>query len=458
MLQAALYSEDNELQHLLINVCRGSIEFLQDFSEEAIHRTVATNNCDLVFLDLSSKNRSPQERIDFSKRIVMSTASAVVIADDCFRETAIELIRQGADSYHRRSAFIRDLETLAQGKYESNLPRTSGRTVSQQLGGRGGSLLIGKSSQMQKVYEMVNRVADLDASVLITGESGTGKELIARSIHNQGSRADQPFVAVSCSAIPESLLEAELFGHEKGAFTGTTGARKGYFEQVGAGTLFLDEIGDLSMSAQVKLLRVLQERQFNRLGSNRLIPLQARLLFATHRNLADMVTRNSLREDFYYRINVLRIEAPPLRDRLEDVPEIATHFLRQYSQEFQLPVKMISPEAYDLMQAYSWPGNVREMENVIQRAIVLARGDTIFPYDLPLQTKEDNVIGIADYQTSGVLDQFLLNYKVKMVMDALKEHRGNKSLAARSLGISRPYLYRLIRHNNLEDGPSIVEG
>jgi DNA-binding NtrC family response regulator len=459
MLQVALYSEDIELQRLLANVYRGSFQFLQEFNEEAINRLLAPDNTNLVYLDLSSKHRPLQNCIEFAQRIITSAVSSIVLADDCHQEAAIELVRQGADGYHQRSAFIRNLENIVQRKCEINLPSPKSRAISQQLSGaRGGKRLIGKSIQMQKVCDLVNRVASLDASVLITGESGTGKELIARSIHNQGVRANQPFVAVSCSAIPESLLEAELFGHEKGAFTGTTGTREGYFEQAGSGTLFLDEIGDLSLSAQVKLLRVLQERQFNRLGSNRLIPLQARLIYATHRDLGEMVAHQRLREDFYYRINVIRINVPPLRERAEDIPEIATHFLRHYSQEFQLPMKMISQEAYDLMQAYSWPGNVREIENVIQRAIVLAPSDTIFQRDLPLQMKEDNnVIGIANYQTTGVLDQFLLNHKVKLVMDALRTHHGNKSLAARSLGISRPYLYRLIRYGNLEHVPDIGE-
>ena len=216
--------------------------------------------------------------------------------------------------------------------------------------------LIGSSPQMQRVYQMVHRVTNLNASVLVTGESGTGKELIARAIHNLGSRANRPFVAVSCGAIPETLIEAELFGHEKGAFTGTVGAREGYFEQAGDGTLFLDEIGDLSLFTQVKLLRVLQQMEFSRLGSNNLIPLRARLIFATHQDLAKLVAEGKFRQDLYYRINVMRIDSPALQDHPEDIPQIARHFLRHYAQLFQKPMEIIEPEAMAMLQSYSLAG------------------------------------------------------------------------------------------------------
>src|SRR6478736_1113543 len=191
--------------------------------------------------------------------------------------------------------------------------------------------MIGSSPQMQRVYDLMNRVANISATVLVTGESGTGKELIANGIHRMGIRANKPFVAVCCGAIPETLIEAELFGHEKGAFTGTVGTRVGYLEQASDGTLFLDEIGELSLSTQVKLLRVLQQREFSRLGSNKLVPLKARVLFATHRNLSEMVEEGTFRRDLYYRVNVMRINIPPLRDRSEDIPLLAEHFLHQYA-------------------------------------------------------------------------------------------------------------------------------
>jgi DNA-binding NtrC family response regulator len=303
---------------------------------------------------------------------------------------------------------------------------------------------------MQRVYQLVQRVTNLNASVLVTGESGTGKELIARAIHNLGSRATRPFVAVSCGAIPETLIEAELFGHEKGAFTGTVGAREGYFEQAADGTLFLDEIGDLSLFTQVKLLRVLQQMEFSRLGSNKLIPLRARLVFATHRDLGKLVAEGKFRQDLFYRINVMRIDSPPLQEHPEDIPTIARHFLRHYSQSFQKPMDTIEPEAMEALQNYAWPGNVRELENVMQRAIILAPGQTIRAEDLTLHVHEEEadlgeVVDIGDYNVAGSFERQLREYKVKLAVAAVRENNGNKTLAARSLCISRAYLHRLIR-------------
>ena len=306
---------------------------------------------------------------------------------------------------------------------------------------------------MQRVYQLVRSVTNLNAAVLVTGESGTGKELIARAIHNLGSRANKPFVAVSCGAIPETLIEAELFGHEKGAFTGTVGSREGYFEQAADGTLFLDEIGDLSVFTQVKLLRVLQQMEFSRLGSNKLIPLRARLIFATHQDLGKLVAEGKFRQDLFYRINVMRIDSPQLQERPEDIPLIAGHFLRHYANVFQKPMDSIEPAAMEMLQSYSWPGNVRELENVMQRAIILAPGRVVRTEDLNLKNHEpeedaaafDQIVDIADYQPSGSFERQLRDYKIRLAVAAVRENNGNKTLAARSLSISRAYLHRLLR-------------
>ena len=305
--------------------------------------------------------------------------------------------------------------------------------------------MIGSSAQMRQVYQLVESVTSLNTSVLVTGESGTGKELVARAIHNLGSRSGKPFVAVSCGAIPETLIESELFGHEKGAFTGSAGAREGFFEQAGDGTLFLDEIGELSPYTQVKLLRVLQQREFSRLGSNKLVPLKARLIFATHQDLGEMVAQGKFRQDLYYRINVLRIHSPALQERSEDIPQIANYFLRQYCQSYQKQIKTIESNAMSLLQSYAWPGNVRELENVIQRAIIVARGEAIRLEDLPLNLREESVVDISDYQPAGSFERQLRDYKIKLAATAVRENNGNKTLAARSLCISRAYLHRLIR-------------
>jgi transcriptional regulator with PAS, ATPase and Fis domain len=305
--------------------------------------------------------------------------------------------------------------------------------------------LIGASAEMLDVYDRIRRVASLNASILITGESGTGKELIARAVHNLGSRAGAPFVAVSCGAIPETLIESELFGHEKGAFTGTTGTRTGYFEQAANGTLFLDEIGELTLQTQVKLLRVLQQREFTRLGSGRPIPLKARVIFATHRDLSQMIAAGTFRLDLFYRINVMTIKAPALADHSEDIPGLAMFFVKQYSELYEKWVSGIAPKAMAALQGYHWPGNVRELENVIQSAIVCADTEIIELKDLPESFQEAGAETDEDVPQLGSFERLLREFKTRLALKAIEDCHGNKTLAARSLNISRAYLHRLIR-------------
>ncbi len=451
ILRVGLYSEDRTLQPLLASALGRDFQILHESSESAINDLISAGKCDVVILDLNSHRGLVTERIESTRRLLTTQAATVVMADDSLRATAMDMVRQGAYGYCRRPPSIRDLKTMLRRAHENASLKRQLQVVQQrneenaQESGQCDQM-IGSSPQMKKVYHLVGCVADLNASVLVTGESGTGKELIARAIHNLGSRSDKPFVAVSCGAIPETLIEAELFGHEKGAFTGTVGAREGFFEQAGEGTIFLDEIGELSLYTQVKLLRVLQQREFSRLGSNKLIPLKARLVFATHQDLGEMVAQGKFRQDLYYRINVMRIDSPPLQDHPEDIPQIARHFLRHFTQMFQKPLYDFEPEAMSLLQSYSWPGNVRELENIVQRAIILAQGDTIRAVDLPINLREDeNVVDIADFHPAGSFERQLRDYKIRLAETAVRENHGNKTLAARSLCISRAYLHRLIR-------------
>jgi DNA-binding NtrC family response regulator len=462
MIRIGLYSEDRTLQPLLSSALGKDFQVLLESDGDGMDALVSSGGCDVLILDLYSHRDSLQERIERSRLLIASNVPAILMADDSLRSTAFELVRTGAFGYCRRPPSVRDLKTMLSRAYENS-------SLKQQLHGThravddSGSCdqILGSSAGMQRVFQLVRSVTNLNASVLITGESGTGKELIARAIHNLGARSSKPFVAVSCGAIPETLIEAELFGHEKGAFTGTVGAREGYFEQAGDGTLFLDEIGDLSLYTQVKLLRVLQQMEFSRLGSNRLIPLRARLIFATHQDLAKLVAEGKFRQDLYYRINVMRIEAPPLQDRLEDVPSIAEHFLRHYAQLFQKPMDGIDPAAMEMLQGYPWPGNVRELENVMQRAIILAPGRMVRAEDLSLHLQDeevadlDGVVDIGDYQPAGSFERQLRDYKIKLAVTAVRENNGNKTLAARSLCISRAYLHRLIRL--AESDPAFAE-
>jgi len=452
MIKVGLYSEDRTLHPLLSSALGKEFQIALKSDQQEMSDMVSAGECDVMVLDLNSNHESLQERINFSRTLIASTVPSIVTADDGLRSTAFELVRTGAFGYCRRPPSIRDLKTMLSRAYENSLLKRQLETVQQRMEDPGTcDRLIGSGRHMQHVYQMVHRVTNLNAAVLVTGESGTGKELIARAVHNMGARAKRPFVAVSCGAIPETLIEAELFGHEKGAFTGTVGAREGYFEQAGDGTLFLDEIGDLSLFTQVKLLRVLQQMEFSRLGSNKLIPLLARLIFATHRDLAQLVAEGKFRQDLFYRINVMRIESPSLQEHPEDIPQIAEHFLRHYAQMFQKPMDSIEPDALHMLQAYPWPGNVRELENVMQRAIILSPGMTVRVEDLALSLPEDevdegeDVVNIGDYHPAGSFERQLRDYKVKLAVTAVRENNGNKTLAARSLSISRAYLHRLIR-------------
>ncbi len=457
MIKVGLYSEDHSLSLFLSSALGKEYQVFLEPDWEDMSRLVAERECDVAILDLNSTHDSPELRKAFQQRLNAAGVPSVVLADDDLRPGALELVGAGAFGYSPRPLSLSDLEAKLIGAYQSSFIKRPLRNAppppQQKTTTTGCDGLIGSSPQMQRAYKLIRSVASLNASVLVTGESGTGKELIARAIHNLGRRSDRPFVAVSCGAIPETLIEAELFGHERGAFTGSVAAREGYFEQAADGTLFLDEIGDLSLFTQVKLLRVLQEMEFSRLGSTRIIPLRARLIFATHRDLARLVAEGKFRQDLFYRINVMRIESPRLRDHAEDIPEIAWHFLRQYSRVFQKPMEGIEDDAMELLQSHSWPGNVRELENVMQRAIILAPGTMVRVEDLSFNDQEDDVAGfsdpdivdIGDFQPAGSFERQLRDYKIKLAVSAVREHNGNKTLAARSLCISRSYLHRLLR-------------
>jgi len=452
MITIGLFSEDRTLQALLASALGKDFRIESKSDEGGMNTLVATGDCDVLLVDLSSHLTPLQDHVQYARQLAELEIPAIILADDSLRSTAFELVRHGAFAYCRRPPSIRDLKTLLTRACEATAHTNVQPIASPPMQVHGCcDQLIGTAPQMQRVYQLVRSVANLNAAVLVTGASGTGKELIARAIHNLGCRANRPFVAVSCGAIPETLIEAELFGHEKGAFTGTVGAREGYFEQAADGTLFLDEIGDLSIYTQVKLLRVLQQMEFNRLGSNRLIPLRARLIFATHRDLPKLVAEGKFRQDLYYRINVMRIEAPALQEHAEDIPAIATHFLRRYALTFQKPMASIDSEAMEVLQGYSWPGNVRELENVMQRAIILAPGTTVRAEDLSISVPDEDlgdfegVVDISDYHPAGSFEGQLRDYKIKLAANAVRESNGNKTLAARKLGISRAYLHRLIR-------------
>jgi transcriptional regulator with PAS, ATPase and Fis domain len=295
----------------------------------------------------------------------------------------------------------------------------------------------------------VARVAPSQATVLIRGESGTGKELIANAIHFAGQRSQKAFVKVSCSAIPETLLEGELFGHEKGAFTGATQRRIGRFEEAEGGTIFLDEIGDLSPGTQVKLLRILQEKEFQRLGSNQTLKSDVRVITATHQNLEEAIKKGRFREDLYYRLNVISIHLPPLRERREDISPLIDHFLKKYSKLNQKAISDISKEGRTLLLRYPYPGNVRELENIIERAVVLCRGEVITTQDLPFHLKEEQPEHLWETSKKAkTLPESLEEIERDLIINAIHQHQGVQTRAAGSLGISERVLrYKIKKYN-----------
>jgi Nif-specific regulatory protein len=309
------------------------------------------------------------------------------------------------------------------------------------------SSIIGKSHAMRSLYDLLAQVAPSDTTVLIRGESGTGKEMIAQALHYSSPRADKPFIKVNCAALPENVIESELFGHEKGAFTGAIATRKGRFEMADTGTIFLDEIGDLSPGMQVKLLRVLQEREIERVGGNRTIKIDVRIVTATNRNLEELLQKNLFREDLYYRLNVFPLHLPPLRERKSDILLLADHFIEKYNKKSHKSVKRIATSAINLLMSYHWPGNVRELENVIERAVLLANNDVILGIHLPPSLQSAESTGT---QPSTTLQETLDRVERELILDALKSSKGNYSKTAKALGITERIMGLRIKKYNLD--------
>lgn len=309
------------------------------------------------------------------------------------------------------------------------------------------SNIVGNSREMQAVFDLIAQVSSVNTTVLIRGESGTGKELVANAIHYHSHRSNGPFIKVNCSALPETVIESELFGHEKGAFTGATTQRKGRFELASGGTIFLDEVGDLSAATQIRLLRVLQEKSFERVGGNRTIHANVRIIAATNRDLEHLIVTGQFREDLYYRLNVFPIHLPPLRKRKTDILLLADHFVEKYNRLHHKTIRRISTPAIDMLMSYHWPGNVRELENCIERAALLSKDDVIHGHHLPptLQTAE-----ASGTRPQNTLKEALDNVERELILDALKDSRGNMSRASRLLGISERIMGLRVRKHRID--------
>ena len=455
MIRLLVHSKDPCLQRVFSASLQPDFEVTVEPDADRVKDLAFSGKAEVLLLDFDSNYSDLNAHLALFDQIESCGAPIVVMADDKTRSAALALMQRSACDFSRRPPSLVELRVKLRRAYEQACLNREASPM-REAGGSEPSCdrLIGAGPLSKGVYELIRRVADLDAFILITGESGTGKELVARAIHNLSCRSTAPFVAVSCGAIPETLLEAELFGHEKGAYTGTNGSREGYLEQAGRGTLFLDEIGELSPNAQVKLLRVLQQREFSKLGGTRLIPMKARVLFATHRDLAQLVEEGKFRRDLYFRVNVMQIKVPALRQRSEDIPLLVNHFLEKFSTEYRRPVDRIHPNAMSRLMEYDWPGNVRELENAIARAVIVAQGNTIMQQDLPdsLWPDEDIVCIESAVPRMNSFEAQMREYKIKLANRAISECNGNKTLAARNLQISRAYLHRLLRGGADDDG------
>jgi two-component system NtrC family response regulator len=457
-METVLIVDDEKNYPLVLSAVLGEegFETLTANSGPAALEILENSDVDLVLTDMKMPGMDGIELLERIKArdpdlpVIMMTAHGTV-------ERAVEAMQKGA--YHYLTKPFDNTRLVLYAHKASGVFRVvkENRRLREAFDRQYGlGNLVGKSRAMQEVFDLVRKVAPTTATTLIEGESGTGKELVARSIHVGSPRRELPFVAVNCSALAESLLESELFGHEKGAFTGAVTMRKGRFEMADGGTLFLDEIGELPASLQVKLLRVLQERTFERVGGMKPIQVNIRLIAATNRNLKADAQRGRFREDLYYRLNVVRISLPPLRQRTEDIPALVRHFMAKFAGQRQsaVPVSRLAPEVERLFHQYRWPGNVRELENVIERAMILCPGDTIRVADLPRDYKE-NVYGSLDLEgipESAKLNETLELIEKKMIRRALKRTHYVQAHAAELLGIGKSNLNQKLKKFGIDVG------
>jgi DNA-binding NtrC family response regulator len=411
---------------------------------EAGLKVLRREKVDLVVTDLKLPGMNGLEFLQAVKRANAATPVIVMTAYGTV-ETAVEAMKAGASDYVLKPFAIEELKLIIHKELDVRRLREENRSLREALGQRYEFRnIIARSARMQEVLATVERVAPTNSTVFLGGESGVGKDLIARAIHEHSRRAAGPFIKINCTAIPESLLESELFGYEKGAFTGAVTSKPGKFELADKGTIFLDEIGDVPAATQVKLLRVLQEREFERLGGTKTLKVDVRVVAATNQDLRAALEQGTFREDLYYRLNVVPINIPPLRERKEDIPYLVDHFIARFARESGKPITGITPPTMQRLMEFHWPGNVRELENIIERALALSTGTVIDVGDIQLDASPSSpsrpsapVAFLADGMT---LDQF----EDEIVKEALRRAGGNKSQAARLLGLSRNALrYRL---------------
>jgi DNA-binding NtrC family response regulator len=447
-----IVEDEAKMRRLLeLNLGEDGFKTLSAGDAESGLKLLRDHAVDLVVTDLKLPGMNGLEFLHAIKRqnaalpVVVMTAFGTV-------ETAVEAMKAGASDYVLKPFSLSEMRMVVRKELDVRDLREENRSLREALGKRYvHPNVVARSVKMQEVLATVDRVARTNSTVLLGGESGVGKDLIARAIHEKSRRAAGPFIKINSTAIPENLLESELFGYEKGAFTGANASKPGKFELADKGTLFLDEIGDVPPAIQVKLLRVLQEREFERLGGTRTVKVDVRLIAATNRDLREALEQGTFREDLYYRLNVVPIDIAPLRQRKEDIPDLVNLFISRFAGDSGKPVESITPEAMQILVNYHWPGNVRELQNIIERACALAKGTVLKAGDVHLDLRPAKVAnGASGFLPEGMT---LEHWEDEMIQEALRRANGNKSQAARLLGLSRNALrYRLSKIGIADEG------
>ena len=442
MKKRILVVDDEEKLRRVIELHLLSAGFEVDKARSAEEALKLVDRADMVITDLRLPSMDGLQLLSLIRR---QNAQAPVVVMTAFGtvENAVEAMKSGATDFLLKPFSLDHLTAVVQKALEVRALRDENRQLKEELGRRYEfDNITGRSAAMQEIFSTITRVAPTRATVLLAGESGVGKDLIARAIHFHSPRRDRPFVKINCTALPENLMESELFGYEKGAFTGAAQTKPGKFEQADSGTVLLDEIGDVPASIQVKLLRVLQEREIERLGSNKTLHIDVRVIAATNSDLRAALEQGTFREDLYYRLNVVPISIPPLRARREDIPFLAEHFVRTFGADNASPVQSITEAAIKKLTEYHWPGNVRELQNVIERSLVLCSGTILDAGDIKLETAPRPRAQTGEHLLPDGMT--LDEYEQSIIREALQRAEGNKSQAARLLGLTRNALrYRL---------------
>jgi two-component system nitrogen regulation response regulator NtrX len=427
-------------------------------------KTYMADPPDLMLLDIWMPDMDGLETLRRIREI-MPTAQVMVMSGHGSIETAVKAIKLGAYDYIEKPLSLENVTLRVKHALEQYRLEEENRSLRTKVQRK--FELVGQSSAMQQLRQLIDTAGPTNSRVLVGGENGTGKELVARAIHLQSARADRPFVAVNCAAIPETLIESELFGHEKGSFSGATSMKRGQFEQADGGTLFLDEIGDMSLNTQAKVLRALQEQQFTRVGGTKLLKVDVRVLAASNKDLMKEIEKGTFREDLYYRLNVVPIVVPPLRERREDIPLLIRHFMKLHTEEQGLRMKEVTPEAMNVFQQYEWPGNIRELRNLIERLMIMVPGNVIDAAQATtsLQVKPSGASSVAVSATAQATVSPLVAQAYDSLRDArnafekeyigrkLREHHWNISRTAEDLKIERSHLHRKIKLLDVEMRP-----